>query len=229
MIDLAGGQQQLRAPVKSTVVIRVAGEGDVRITPGRGLTALPTPESQRTDLREQRFTLDGDAELSVRTGLASGVTLKVEAIPDRAPEISFAVAARGECARHLRTLAYRAKDDYGIASAEAIVERARGFRGRRSLVPAPQITLAVPSGGRGDAETRSTVDLTNHPWAGARVKLTLLARDEADQEGRSDTIDVPCRSGPSRSRWPRRSSSSGASSCSTPTTGAGCRRLSMRS
>ena len=29
MIDLAGGEQQLRAPVKSTVVIRVAGEGDV--------------------------------------------------------------------------------------------------------------------------------------------------------------------------------------------------------
>ena len=64
MIDLAGGPQKLRAPVKSTVVIRVAGEGDVAITPGAGLTPLPVPESQRTDLREQRFTLEGNAELS---------------------------------------------------------------------------------------------------------------------------------------------------------------------
>ncbi len=37
MIDLAAGQQHLRAPVKSTVVIRVAGKGEVAIAPGRGL------------------------------------------------------------------------------------------------------------------------------------------------------------------------------------------------
>ncbi|HEX2510260.1 MAG TPA: TIGR02302 family protein [Microvirga sp.] len=189
MIDLAGGQQQLRAPVRSTVVIRVAGQGDVRITPGPGLTALPTPESQRADLMEQRFTLDGPAELSVRTGLTSGVTLKVEAIPDRAPEISHAgppeVNARGTF-----VLSYRAKDDYGIASAEGVVERGEGFKGRRTLVPAPQIMLAIPSSEEDAPETRSTVDLTNHAWAGARVKLTLLAKDEAGQEGRSETINV---------------------------------------
>ena len=33
------GEQRLRAPVKSTVVIRVAGQGDVTITPGPGLAA----------------------------------------------------------------------------------------------------------------------------------------------------------------------------------------------
>ncbi len=36
MIDLAGGPQKLRAPVKSTVVVRVAGQGEVAITPGAG-------------------------------------------------------------------------------------------------------------------------------------------------------------------------------------------------
>jgi uncharacterized protein (TIGR02302 family) len=188
MIDLAGGLQQLRAPVKSTVVIRVAGQGDVAITPGPGLTALPQPESQRTDLKEQRFTLDGDAELSVRTGLASGVTLKVEAIPDRAPEISHAsppeVNARGTF-----VLAYRGKDDYGISSAEGLVEKGEGFKGRRTLVPAPHMPLSVPAAEADAPETRATVDLTNHPWAGARVKLALLAKDEAGQEGRSETID----------------------------------------
>src|SRR5215203_2452729 len=71
MIDLAGtGEQRLRAPVKSTVVIRIAGKGDVSLTPGRGLAALPQPESTRADLREQRFTLTENAELTIRTGIA---------------------------------------------------------------------------------------------------------------------------------------------------------------
>ena len=187
MIDLAGGEQTLRAPVKSTVVIRVAGEGDVAITPGQGLTALPAPENPRTDLREQRFTLDGNADLSVRTGLASGVRLKVEAIPDRAPEIGF-VGLPETNARGTFVLVYAGRDDYGIVSAEGLVAKGEGFAGKRSLVPAPQVPLTVPAAEDG-AETRSTVDLTNHPWAGARVKLTLLAKDEAGQEGRSDTID----------------------------------------
>ncbi len=188
MIDLAAGQQHLRAPVKSTVVIRVAGKGEVAIAPGRGLVALPGTENQKADLREQRFTLTGDADLSVRTGLASGVRLAVEAIPDKPPEIAFAnppeVNARGTF-----NLTYRAKDDYGIASVEGVVEKGEGFIGRRALVPAPRMALTLPPDAQGEADTKATVDLTQHPWAGARVKLTLVAKDEAGQEGRSEPVD----------------------------------------
>jgi uncharacterized protein (TIGR02302 family) len=189
MIDLAAGTQHLRAPLKSTVVIRVAGHGEVGITPGPGLTAVPAPDNQRTDLREQRFTLDGNATLSVRTGLSGGSTLTVEAVPDRPPEIAFTkpieVNARGTF-----TLSYKGKDDYGIASTEGVVDKGEGFTGKRTLVPAPKITLTPPNSQDENAETQSPVDLSEHAWAGARVKLTLAARDEAGQEGRSETIDV---------------------------------------
>lgn len=188
MIDLAAGEQHLRAPVKSTVVVRVAGRGEVTITPGKGLSPMPLPETQRSDLREERFALTGNADLSVRTGLTGGVRLTVEAIPDKPPEIALAsppeVNVRGTF-----NLAYRAKDDYGITVAEGLVEKGDGFVGRRALVPAPRIALTLPADSQGDAETKSAVDLTAHPWAGARVKLTLLARDEAEQEGRSETVD----------------------------------------
>jgi uncharacterized protein (TIGR02302 family) len=186
MIDLAAGPQHLKAPVRSTVVIRVAGEGDVSIVPGAGLTALPVPQNQRPGLREQRFTLDGNADLTVRTGIASSARLTVDAVPDLPPQISFAgppeVNARGTF-----TMIYKGKDDYGIALTEGLVERGERYKGSRTLVPAPRIGLAVPDLGE-DAETRAPVDLTNHPWAGARVRLTLLAKDEADQEGRSEAI-----------------------------------------
>ncbi len=40
----------------------------------------------------------------------------------------------------------------------------------------------------GTGET--TRDLSSHPWAGARVMMTLVARDEAGQEGRSAPMEV---------------------------------------
>ncbi|MBM6595486.1 TIGR02302 family protein [Microvirga pudoricolor] len=186
MIDLAAGQQHLRAPVKSTVVIRVAGQGDAAITPIRGLTALPAKENARTDLREERFTLDGNAELSVKTGLASGVTLTLEAIPDKPPVIAFSAPPEVN-ARGTFSLVYKGSDDYGITAIEGSVEKADTTRGKRSLVPAPALVLALP--GDGNAETKSPVDLTNHPWAGARVKIKLTAKDEAGQEGMSEAIE----------------------------------------
>jgi len=185
MIDLARGQS-LRAPIHSTIVVRVAGEGTAEIKPGKGLTALPPKGSQRADLREERYTLDGSGELTVSTGFAHSVTLKLEAIPDRIPEIAFAgppeVNARGTF-----TLVYKGKDDYGITSLEGQVEKADGSKGR-SLVPAPSLTLALPSHEENAPETRSPVDLTNHPWAGAPVTIRLKAKDEAGQEATSDPI-----------------------------------------
>ncbi|MGO4574064.1 TIGR02302 family protein [Microvirga sp. 2TAF3] len=186
MIDLAKGQQ-LRAPVHSTIVIRIAGEGSADVSPGPGLTPLPPKGGQRADLREERFTLENSADLSVSTGFAHGVTLFIEAIPDLPPEIAFTAPPEVN-ARGIFTLTYKGKDDYGITSTEGLVEKGRGPKGR-SLVPAPQLTLAIPSHEENAPDTRSPVDLTNHPWAGALVKLTLRAKDEAGQEGLSETID----------------------------------------
>jgi uncharacterized protein (TIGR02302 family) len=187
MIDLARGQN-LRAPINSTVVVRIAGEGSAEVMPGRGLAPLPAKGNQRADLREERFTLEGSGELSIRTGFAQGTKLSIEAIPDNPPTIAFAnppeVNARGTF-----TLSYKGKDDYGITATEGIVEKAEGGKGR-SLVGAPQIALASPSHDEGAPETRSPVDLTNHPWAGAKVTIKLRAKDEAGQEGLSEAVSL---------------------------------------
>ncbi|MBL0407472.1 TIGR02302 family protein [Microvirga aerilata] len=186
MIDLARGQN-LRAPIHSTVVIRIAGEGKAEVTPGKGLTALPAKGNQRADMREERYTLEGSSELTVSTGFAQSVTLTIEAIPDRLPEIAFTgppeVNARGTF-----TLIYKGKDDYGIASLEGTVEKADNSKGR-SLVPAPQLTLALPGHEENAPDTKSPVDLTNHAWAGAPVTIRLKAKDEAGQEATSPAIN----------------------------------------
>src|ERR687897_3760499 len=133
MIDLARGQS-LKAPAHSTVVIRIAGEGSAEVKPGKGLTSLPPKAGQRTDLREERYTLNGSSELTVSTGFAQSVTLTIEAIPDRLPEIAFTTPPEVN-ARGTFTLAYKGKDDYGITSTEGLVEKAEGGVGRSLVAP----------------------------------------------------------------------------------------------
>ena len=187
MIDLAGGEQKLKAPVGSTVVIRMAGRGEATLSPGPGLAELKAPENARADLREQRYRLTGPAQLDVRVGLASHLRLAIEAINDNRPEVALTgppeVNARGTF-----VLGYKATDDYGLVNGEAVAEKPTG-RERRSLVPAPRIALPMPGDHRSGEEAKTTADLTDHAWAGARIRLTLLVRDEAEQEGRSATVD----------------------------------------
>ncbi len=185
MIDLARGQS-LNAPIHSTVVIRIAGEGSAQVKPGKGLAPLPPKTGQRADMREERYKLEGSSELTVSTGFANSVTLTIEAIPDRLPEIAFTTPPEVN-ARGTFTLSYKGKDDYGIVSLEGIVEKADKSRGR-SLVPAPQLTLALPSHEQNAPDTKSPVDLTNHAWAGAPVTIRLKAKDEAGQEATSEAI-----------------------------------------
>ncbi|MBF9198191.1 TIGR02302 family protein [Microvirga terrestris] len=185
MIDLARGQN-LKAPVHSTVVVRIAGEGNAEVKPGKGLTPLPPKAGQRADMREERYTLEGSSELTVSTGFAHSVTLTIEAIPDRMPEVAFTTPPEVN-ARGTFTLSYKGKDDYGINALEGIVEKADNSRGR-SLVPAPQLTLALPSHEENAPDTKSPVDLTNHAWAGAPVTIQLKAKDEAGQEAKSEKI-----------------------------------------
>lgn len=189
LLDLGHGRTaHVRVPVRSTLVIRVAGQADAAIEAASGLEALPTAAAAKADLRESRFTVTGDARLSVRSNATPLTGLVIEAVPDRPPEIRLAGAPQSN-ARGSLTLAYRVKDDYGVAAAEGVVEPLTGAP-KRSLVPAPRIPLALPADPAADEDTRTTSDLSAHPWAGASVRLTLVARDDAGQEGRSESVVV---------------------------------------
>ena len=91
------------------------------------------------------------------------------------------------------TLNYRIDDDYAVIGAEARFSKpiigGKPATGR-SLVEPPRMTLALPGapGGLGEGET--TTDLAEHPWAGAKVTMTLSARDEADNEGLSEPTEI---------------------------------------
>lgn len=196
-------------PEKSTVVVRIAGRSSMDVATTGRLDALPA-DAKPGDAKpgqaaaapaatgettmavmEKRYLLLGDGTLRITGSGAPVQTLSLHAIVDAKPEISFAEPPKPVSGvQGGLGISYHAKDDYGIAAAEVIISRAGPPSGGRSLVEAPKQVLPVPSSASGEEEMKSTVDFSAHPWAGAKVNMSLLARDETGQEGRSETIEV---------------------------------------
>lgn len=191
------------APEKSTIVVRIAGKARMDVATTGRLDALPVPEAKdgkpvpatpadAPAVLEKRYTLAGNGTLKLTGPGAPGTTLALTAIADQPPQISFVEPPKpvtGAQAGGL-SLTYRAKDDYGVSAAEVVVSRPGPASTGRSLVEPPKQGLTVPSSSTGDEESKSTVDFSAHPWAGAKVRMTLVARDEAGQEGRSEPMEV---------------------------------------
>jgi uncharacterized protein (TIGR02302 family) len=128
--------------------------------------------------------LDAGTRVAVRRDGRDLAQWTVATQADAPPRIAFAeppgAAQRGLAIR----LPWRAEDDWGIAGARAEI----------TLVPrpdAPPLALDLPIPGdnkqpRGVAQP----DLSAHPWAGLPVRLRLVARDSAGQEGRSGTAEL---------------------------------------
>ncbi|MCJ2018221.1 TIGR02302 family protein [Methylobacterium sp. E-065] len=188
LIAMDGSDQHLRAPVNAQLIVRIAGQGkaaaNTTLTANAGLVTVPGQEP-RPDLREERYRIAGNAELTIVTP-AGRQRLTVDAIPDRPPEVT-AIGGPEVNGRGTFNLTYRAKDDYGLSSAEAVIAPVKPGR---SLVPIPNISLALPSDASGDTETKTLVDLTDNPWSGARVRYQIVVKDEAGQEGRTTETEI---------------------------------------
>ena len=119
---------------------------------------------------------------------ASDVTWQFTAIPDKPPTIALAKDPEGQ-ARGTLQLNYKLEDDYGVVDAQATFKllKSEGTNGQppRALFDAPDVTLALPQARTRNGVGQTIKDLTEHPWAGVDVVMTLVARDEAANEGTS--------------------------------------------
>ncbi|MFY9656327.1 MAG: DUF4175 family protein, partial [Methylocystis sp.] len=168
--------ETLSAPVNS--ILRIRGRGGA--TEG-AFTELKDPGGG--DANERRFALKGDARLSL-PGLGA---FAFAAIPDLPPTIELTAPPRNNY-RGSMSLAFKTDDDYGVIEAQALFSRPAGAP--KSLFPPPQLALAPPQPQNGRGETEGTLDLADNPWAGGVALLTLAAKDEGGNEGRSKTVEV---------------------------------------
>ena len=197
--DEAGAKasRAVQAPVGSIIVVRSSEASNVSVEIAGGLEVAKADESAArakaaaTDT-ELRWTLKGDGKLVLKRFGSVISTFDLSAIPDRAPVISL----NGEARRNSRgslTLGYKIEDDYGVTGAEANFAKpvlaGKPVTGR-TLAEAPKMGLALPAGAGGLGEAETTADLSEHPWAGANVTMTLSARDEGGNEGQSAAVEI---------------------------------------
>ncbi|NDV88734.1 TIGR02302 family protein [Aurantimonas aggregata] len=149
-----------------------------------GETAAPAPDGPR----EYVFTLEESGEVALATSFSTMGRWGFDVTEDADPLIAFkedpSVAQNGAL-----QLVYTVSDDYGArkGAAEIVVEEENIAEGARPLVAPPEINLALPRRAREPTEGRTNADLTESPYAGAKVAMTLVVTDDAAQTGRSET------------------------------------------
>lgn len=195
----------VRVPAGSVVAVRVAGgTGEETLSwlkPGdQEAVPVPPEEAAAQDNRPRRggtgaalqfsATLGEDGLLSLRSGVRELRNWAFAVVPDRPPSIRFAHEP-GRAVNGTLELSYTVEDDYGAASADARFELAgESEPDARPLYEAPEMPLTLPRRNAADKGARTTRDLTEHPWAGVPVEVTLHAADAAGQEGTSETKTI---------------------------------------
>ncbi|UIJ72408.1 TIGR02302 family protein [Aurantimonas sp. HBX-1] len=138
--------------------------------------------------REFVFTLEESGAVALATAFSTMGRWTFDVTEDQDPLIAFkedpSVAQNGAL-----QLVYTVSDDYGARKGEAeiVVEEDSIAEGARPLVAPPEINLALPRRAREPSEGRTNADLTESPYAGAKVAMTLVVTDDAAQTGRSET------------------------------------------
>ncbi len=186
--------EPVTVPTGSQLVIRSTGKVSFDIVRVGGLEEAPAdpkaPLPAGTD--ERRYTIKGDGSATLHGPGRINPVWTFSAIPDRAPNISLIRDPERQARGALR-LDYRMDDDYGVIEAKttfALKDHATDGKERHPLYTSPDYTLTLPQARARAGVAQTTHDLTEHPLAGADVLLTLVARDEAGNEGRSEETSV---------------------------------------
>ncbi|MDR6631279.1 uncharacterized protein (TIGR02302 family) [Phyllobacterium sp. 1468] len=193
-------EKQFTIPQDSTLIVRIiSGSGSEKVTQtpmdGEATDIAAKDEGKPEDTpttakaRPRNFELpigaNGTVSLSDDGNPLAEWAFSVT--PDQPPSVRF-TKDPSSAANGTMELSYEIKDDYGASSAVAQIEQALpADKDARPLYKAPDLPLALPRRGDQPKETTTTKDLTEHPWAGSEIRMTLVATDDAKQEARSET------------------------------------------
>ncbi len=198
----------LPVPAGSTLIVRSSG-GTLDVVPAGGVTEAATAEQAPKGTNERRFTIAGDGTVHVRAP-SGQPQWRFTATPDRAPTIALAKDPERQ-ARGSLQMSYKIEDDYGVTEAQArFAARTpdapqgpqqgpqqgsqqgsqQGAQAARPLFEPPQFPLVLPNARTRNGVGQTVKDLSEDPYAGADVTLTLTAKDEAGNEGKSEPFNM---------------------------------------
>ena len=194
--EAAGVQSwPLPVPSGSTLIVRSSG-GTLDVVASGGIAETAPAEQAPQGTNEKHFTIAGEGTVHVRAP-SGQPQWSFSAIPDRAPTISLAKDPERQ-ARGSLQMSYKIEDDYGVTEARAqftarSAEPEQGTQNAQSARPLfdpPQFPLVLPNARTRNGIGQTVKDLSEDPYAGADVTLTLTAKDEAGNEGKSEPFNM---------------------------------------
>ncbi len=182
-------------PVNSTLVVRSTGKLNIDVAGTGGVTPAKDAVHAPAGTEEHRFAIAATGSATLR-GVGDDLTWAFNVIPDKPPTIELTKDPEQQ-QRGSLLLSYRLEDDYGVSEAQATFARkddapAQGqVQGQaapaeaRPLFGPPDFALVLPQARTRNGVGQTIKDLTDHPWAGAEVTMTLVAHDEGGNIGKS--------------------------------------------
>ena len=199
----ATNRDAVSVPQSSRLTIRMTGgDGGEEVTfepEMAGALQKLAPETTRADSASGDVAVPAQAPLADQplaprtfamdvneSGMitANGEQWLFNVIPDQPPSIAFDNMPRRAVNGALE-IGFTAKDDYGLKEAHAIIEPIGVGEGATALYPPPEFKLDLPRQNNREIKGLTSRNLTEHPMAGKRVRITLVATDGAGQTGRS--------------------------------------------
>ena len=169
---------------------------------------IVTPEKSKSgdtsNVSEVRYEIRKSSRIRALSGSHELGQWTFDVVADALPTIALQKDISGTPRGSMR-VAYKAEDDYGIASAQVKMRqvkpkpddpskawaRPRPLSGPRlPLEKPPELALKIPRPGAKKVDASTLLEFGEHPWAGQRVELWLEATDVAGQIGRSKPIEI---------------------------------------
>ena len=173
-------------PVNSTLVVRSTGKVSLNVSGLGGVTPANDAVKAPAGTDEHRFAITATGSATLR-GAGDDLTWAFNVIPDKPPTIELTKDPEQQNRGSL-LLSYRLEDDYGVTEAQATFARKNDAdsEGPHPLFGPPDFALILPQARTRAGVAQTIKDLTDHPWAGAEVEMTLVARDEGGNVGKSE-------------------------------------------
>ena len=151
----------------------------------------PASASAANAPAEKRWTIHGPGRVTILRGGQPAAVAVLAVTPAGNPTIVSTQGPRANLTGTM-TLAYKTQDRFGLANARADFSRPHEGSGPapRTLAPPPQAALQLPPTANGVGDGHTTVDLSEHPWAGAKVTMRLSAISISGKTGDSGPIEV---------------------------------------
>lgn len=184
----AGSPKRLAVPTGAVLLARVNGGSGVPqlAFATRGGEAVRPFEQVAEQAYQIETAITEGTALAIRQGRDELAAWTITVLPDLKPSVGFAEPP-APTERAALMVHYTASDDYGLAAVEARIRRL-DETGEPTGEDPVVLAMALPGNGLEAVDAKDFHDLTPHPWAGHPVSMTLVARDEAGQEGESETL-----------------------------------------